>query len=424
MDMGAIIFVAGDQNQVGPDNIFLDENTGWYEKARVLRKYPTIAMGRAILASPIISRLVLVNGSDEAAVNVLKKTLMPQWSSYIRQATYAGIDHGWLSCEVRRYNQPIDGIYHVDFKPLRHEFTDVLANAKGFVAGARNYSHNRMHVEAVTVKGNNFAHVALDDEYKGPYGNARLKNTEAPYTAYLELEDSAARYTKRVAGSHWILTYPVGDTPKQKSDGTIEYVSNQSVAMELLTNLKSSGSVAIPVAKGEIKDMIEGSLAGDSQGWSLSLLSEKGAQDIYLERQRFLDALMMRALAIPERVALEGHFGTKAESSEHADIALQGIEQTSDNLLEWINGPTGIVASVLRLNNFKWYPGIAYIQGMPLSDESKRFTREILRTLLNGQTSLFRALDLAELGRRVEIPINEEIFQGLLKEEETRANSL
>jgi len=45
------------------------------------------------------------------------------------------------------------------------------------------------------------------------------------------------------------------------------------------------------------------------------------SQGSFIDRQKYLDALKMRAFGLPERSILEGSHGTKAEADVHADIA-------------------------------------------------------------------------------------------------------
>lgn len=425
--LSGIMFLAGDQYDVDVfDDIVRRSSTSsnsWYETARTIRRYPTIAMGRAILAAPIIGRRAVISGESSRARRVLEKVLLPVYKSYLRNTTYACIDYGWLAHEVQPYKNKLDGVYQVRMKPLRHEYTDLTADAQGFVNGAVNYVPNPRTVSAkldrVKVRGSNFCHAAAADEYANPYGYAMLKNVEDTYNAYFEVEESAKRYNKKIAGSHWKLTFPIGYTPVDDGNGNQQMKSNQLIANELLASLRSSGMVAIPVNPDSIKGMLEGEVgASSSPAWSLELLSESGSQDIFLDRERFLDALMMRGLILPERIALEGQFGTKAEASEHADIALNAIEQYGDNIFEWVNGPTGVCASILAINGIDWYPGIAYLDAMPLSDDAKQFMREIMRALVNGTTDLFRTIDLVELGRKTDVPMLKEQIALMVEEAE------
>lgn len=396
------------------DSDLLIPNGEWYKTARIIRCDPTIALARAMVAAPIIKNGWRVRTENERAKEVIEKVLFPHRRRLMKQAVYSLIDFGWQSWEIRSAGD-FDGVTHIKFKPLRPDYTEIITDGRGRVKFVKNQSHHSSENRPVKLSLKNFFLAYANEENDNPYGHPLLKNVESVYTSYNEVEAGARRYSERVAGSHWILYYPTGETLR---DG--EMVDNYLIANEILDNLSSSSKIAMPVNPTELLSLLQGQGGGKGakdSGWMLDLLTADTGMDPFLERQRYLDALKMRGLLSPERVALEGQFGTKAESSEHADIGLLVIEELGQSIVDCFNEYYGIVHRVLEYNGFDVYPGLATIEPLPLSDEDKSYLREIFRSIVNNTDFAFRLIDLQELASRAGIPINENVTVEQLVEE-------
>jgi len=404
--MEAIIFQTHIQQDTSEDENSREElglDDGWYATARELRCDPTVALARAILGAPIIKTPWRVQGSNERAVDILKKTLVPLQNTIMRDAVNSGIDYGWQAWETRP--QDVDGLKFLRMKQLKHEYTKVYLDKQGLPLGVSNEAPNEAH--KIDLFAPNYALTAANEEYGSPIGKPLLKNVENAMARYEEAEEAATMHINKVAGSHWILWYP--GTGESKYEG--ESLPNSKIARLLLDSLKSSGNAALPVTESEMDEILTGSGGGDPKksGWDLKMVESSSGVDPFLARQQYLDALKMRGLFVPERTALEGQFGTKAESSEHADIAMLAIEQWGQGIMNWINGPYGMVASVLKLNGISWHPGIAQIVPLPLADDDKSFMREMIRTSLNNDKDqiIIQAIDLEKLADRTNTPMLE-----------------
>ena len=426
--MSAIIFKVDSQYDVGQTttpngsrllNEVIDPSDSWYERARVYRTDPTISLARAILSAPIIENPWSVGGSDPQAIELIKKVLLPHRKALTRTAILSCIDYGWQSWEVRPYSPPNDPLTkHIKFKPLKHDVTRIVVDGAGFPTGVINSpsQHQSGKYYDVHVESPNVVFCAGAEEYGNPLGYPILKNCEKIIQSYEEVEAGAIRYVNRIAGAHWVLWYPSGTTVFV--DG--EEVSSDVVADKVLQSLKSSGRVALPVSNAELQQLLSSSSNSadvKKSGWDIKLISETGGLDPFLDRQSYLDALKMRALFVPERTALEGHFGTKADSSEHADIAMMAIASWGNAVLDWFNSPYGFVASVLAFNGIDYYPGRVQIEPLPFQDDERTFFREIFRTVINNVGQFASIIDMETLGPKTGIPIDTGIWNKLRESE-------
>ena len=399
-----VIYSADTQNDVGENELGKREALGlsedWYTEVRVLRKDPTVALARAILAAPIISNEWRVEGSDKKQVDLLKKVILPMREEFMRDAVYSCIDYGWHAWEIRP--QDVNGTKYLRKKSLRHELTNILIDNAGFPKGVRNRSYYNA-AEEIDIYAPNVAFVSAAGEYDSPLGYPLMKNLEETLQSAEDVEETVSRYIKKVAGSHWALWYPEGVS---MIDG--EVVPNETIAKNILDSLKSNAKVGMPVPQNDFVEMENGTNSSNAKAsaWRLELIESKSSgMDPFLDRQRYLDALKMRGLLVPERTAVEGQFGTKAEASEHGDVGLAAIEQWSHDIIEKFNSPYGVVGVALALNNMEWYPGSAYIVPLPIADDDKAFLREIFRTIVNNIKDYSQVIDLKKMGDRTNVPV-------------------
>lgn len=419
----AVIFKSTDQlggmedeyqrRELTPENDYT-----WNEKARLIRRDPTVALGRAILASPLIKNEWQIEGRSKRAVKLLTDVLLPHRGELMMQAIFSGIDFGWQGWEVRPMKVRGQKSKHIKFKPLNHDFTTVTLDRNGFPNGMKNHSPYTTvphTMEPQFIGSKYMAIAAASSEYGNPYGQALLRNVEGAFDSYNIVEQGAGRYVERTAGAHWVLWYPVGTSKLGE-----EELDNAIIADRVLNGLQASGQVALPVTSEEFSEYIKNISTTDARksAWHLELITSDSGGDPFLDREKYLDALKMRGLFIPERVALEGQFGTKAESSEHADIALIVMEQWAQSIINWFNSPYGFVARVLEFNNIAWYPGVAQIVPLPLADSDKVFMREIFRTIVNTTGDNAVIVDIEKIGKKAGVPIEEgakQILQEAIK---------
>jgi hypothetical protein len=212
---------------------------------------------------------------------------------------------------------------------------------------------------------------------------------------------AADRYDTKIAGSHWVIHYPVGSSPYNNSDTD---VNNYDIAVDILNKLVASGKIVIPRKISQYIEDLNTVKAEDA--WKIEILSDagKGATQ-FIERMKYLDALKARGIGTPERAVFEGQFGTKAESEAQADFAIVNIESRHLLVTQAVNDQ--IVDLALDLNWGRNARGTVFIKPIPLTDEKKKWLQELYLNFLSNPDIMadeFTNVDMATLRKKIAVP--------------------
>jgi hypothetical protein len=125
-----------------------------------------------------------------------------------------------------------------------------------------------------------------------------------------------------------------------------------------------------------------------------------------LARQDAIDKRIMRAWNRPEREALEGQHGTKAEAGTHGAIGVLDSEKIhSDFLRQFNRGPFN---TTLVTNFGPDWKGRLYWKATPLADDSKTFLQDIAKALAANPVDTFgQQIDRKALAEKTELPVDE-----------------
>lgn len=371
---------------IDSDNTLVKEAkpaTNWYTTVRELRKDPTIALARRLSIAPILASNWGIEGTEEApegAVELIDKCLQPIRNHIQKTALLGCIDFGW---------QPYEKIFKIDnknqtvlakLKPLLQDLTNILVNPNdGSYAGLRQCGNSYNNFQDIDLKIPDTFVTAWDVEGTNWYGQSILEIVYTTVKRWETVDESAQRYDKKIAGAHWVVHYPIG-TSKYDNVET----DNFEIAKTLLNSLKASGSIAIPNRVLDTLDNLNETLSGDEkQAWRIELLSASGnGSDSFISRQRYLDALKVRAFGFPERAILEGEFGTKAEAETHGDLAVLNQEQRHESLVTDINWH--IVNHLLRLNYGEMAENTVSVVPTPIYNLTMIYMRRLYELLLQN----------------------------------------
>ena len=274
---------------------------------RTIRKQPTIAFARTMAIAPIISCEWSVEGPDasdeiieqsQELVNELKDV-------YLKHTVARCYDYGWAAME-----QWYDPDYKLHLKPLSNDLSLAAIDEYGEFQGVWQDPEIKLAPEECVF-------VAINCEAGSIYGSGYLENLRSSYAQWLETNAGLDRYSRKIAGSHWIVQYPNG-TYVDESGTTLD---NSHLAQHILADLESSGAVALPVPVAQYVEDLNKS--ANIPSWKVELLSDSSPrQGSFIEALRYIDNLFVRGFNLPERSVLEGQFGTKAESGTQKDFAL------------------------------------------------------------------------------------------------------
>lgn len=365
---------------------------GTYLTYRQMRGNPTIAIARAAATAPIRAAEISVEGPEatDEQVEFIESVIRPLWPRFVRDAMFA-IDFGW---------QPFERIYGAEdgylvlkkLKPLAVDLSMVRVDeATGSFAGIIN---GNAHLDASKA----FAWT-YDQEYDGYYGRARHENIRGVWWAWCELLRKEGQYVSKVAGVLPIVTYPDG----AGIDANGRKVSNETLATTVLGNLGRGNGVAMPNRLAEwAGDMLRGGMdVSQFAAWQIKFLEPQGQHGADLIAQmQHKEALMLRGWLVPERAVTEGHFGTRAEASEHADMAVSIAQHDLFDLLRCVN--EDIVDPLLALNFGPRARGTVSVTASPLIDDKAMLARRVVEAVLTNPANLDMIATVVDLDTMIE----------------------
>lgn len=374
---------------------------GWYNKVREMRREPTIKLARALSIAPILAApwsFEKEKNAPEGALEDMQRQLMPQRMNIMRTMMCGCTDYGWQGYEKIIDFDEYGRIVLKKLKPLLQDFTKILVdkNTGDFVGLRQRYPHEATPLDLCV---DECLLVSIDVEGTDWYGEALMKSAEIPFDQGCDVEQSASRYDRKIAGAHWVVYYPLGN-----SNINGQTLDNAQVATLILNKLESSGSVAIPNTVSQIVDTLSAQ-AADKLAWKIELLTAQGGTTPFIERLKYIDAKKARAFGMPERAILEGQFGTKAEAEAHGDFAIVNMELRAKIGIQHLN--RHVVDHLLRLNYGKSAEGSVYIQQAPLVDAQLMYLREVYTALLADPTTMMTelaAIDFEAFRDRLGVP--------------------
>lgn len=374
---------------------------GTYATYRLMRTDPTIALARAVVMAPIQAAQWSVEAKDDTPderVAFIKDQFIEQRTLILADALRGGLDYGWQGWE-KIFELRENRLRIRRFKPLLHDITHIEAdkttgNFMGYKQGE------------IIVPLENALIYTHDREGDNHYGRSRLENIRRTWSGWMDCNDGAARYDKKIAGAWIVVHYPIG-TSRDK-DGTER--PNWEIARDILNGIVASGQIAVPNSfAGEVDDL--NNQRPEKRQWMIEVLEDKGGrQPQFIDRLRYLDSLKFRGMLRPERAAMEGQFGTKAESESQADMSLVEGEQLHQDIVRTINWHA--VDQVLALNYGEESRGSVWLSPMPLQDAKRGTYQQIIAAMLQNPTTmleLFTEIDRDAVFDLLDIPKSEQI---------------
>lgn len=386
------------------------QTTSAYRKFREMRRDPTIALARALSVSPILMSHWSIEsnpGASEDAKAFISRIMLPMRMHVLRTAMFGCVDFGWQPYEkVFKVNEQAEVVL-VKLKPLLQDVTDILVcKDTGDFRGVRQCSAlNPNADETVELSTEESIVLSIDVEGTNWYGDALMRVAEKPYDQAVEVEKSAGRYDRKIAGAHWVVYYPAGTSKVDGAD-----LDNSEVARRILSRLESSGSIAVPRSVSEVMDTMTANAAlSEATQWKIELISAQGGSTPFIDRFKYIDALKARAFGLPERAVLEGQFGTKAEAEAHADFAVTNMELRHRFIVQQLN--EGVVNQLLRLNYGRELVDTIYIEPAPIADLALMFLRALYTKILESPEGFMlevNKIDMEALKDKLEVPVRPE----------------
>lgn len=402
-------------------NFFFTRRALWYRAIRAMRRDPTINLARLLSIAPALAAGWSYEDTDDApegAREWIEKELEQFRLHLIQTGMFGCIDFGWQSYEkVFEYRPESDGgdgkIHIKKLKPLLPDLTHIRVDQKnGEFIGLQQFQ-NFADIEKNSIVNLNLNESLLyyiDYEGTNWYGNSVTRIAEMPHRFAMATNHAALKYDLKIAGSHWVVSYPIGSSPFGPAGVETD---NLIIANAIIQKLESSGAVAIPTMVASYVDdlnSVGGQFASEKRDWRVEIMSDNSAgAGSFDPRLRYLDSLKFRAYGLPERSGMEGQFGTKAEAGEHIDFALTHVETRHQFFCQHTNEQ--VVDHLLVLNWGRKAKGTVHVKPAPLTDASLAFLRQVYLKLLDlpsTEPQEVNAVDFKSLKKKLKIPTNPE----------------
>lgn len=358
-----------------------------YRKIRELREDPTCVLAKwAVLAPMIHTPWVYASSgthglvASKEMIRCVEDCMTPLRDWFLQQAVFSTLDYGWAPFET--IYQPKNGRVEIEnFKQLLVDYTQILVYLdNGQFAGFINEPWQPGY--SVIIPEDYAININFQVEGTDWYGTSVFKSLQKIIDSWNAVEATATRYDKKIAGAAWVVYYPVGITTWRGKE-----TPNDEIAIQILSTLEASGGVVIP---DELQDWVDDAIDREAKGkWRIELMSADSATHMsFIDRQKYLDALKMRAFGFPERAILEGKHGTKEEADVHGDVALSIVDSKHRLLCNQLN--TGPVEKILTVNFGKKWGRAVCVKPAPLVDSQFATIKEFYRLLLQTPDTLLQ----------------------------------
>jgi hypothetical protein len=208
-----------------------------------------------------------------------------------------------------------------------------------------------------------------------------------------------------------IIAYPPGT-------GKDEHGAERSfflIAQALAAKLKNGEPIVMPntLATAALDLLDRGVPIEKVQAWMFQWVeasTQHGAE--YIEALRYFDSGMLRSYLVPERAAIEGQYGTKADATVHANQAIAVAEETLDNLCNMFNEQ--VLQPTIALNHGIDEAEKVWAEAAPLVDTKKELIATVITGLLQGNASLAEMwLDVDAMLDMLGLPKAQEVVPGM-----------
>jgi len=366
-----------------------------YTQIRELRKDATIAL--TILAAnwgfDEDKEWVELNGEvPEEWISLIKRNLMELRDDLLSISIKGLLDFGWVPFE-KVFEVGDDGYIHISkMKSLVQDYTDIMVEMEtGAFVGFQ-------QEPGVIVPFEKSFLLTSDLEGTNWYGQSKFVAAKRIVDSWNLADDGANRYDTKVAGSHWLVRYPIGRTVYNAVEQ-----DNYDIAKGILNSIESSGKVIIPnTVTRFVKEMNE-----IENGWEVKPIADHTARQYsFVARLQYLDKLKVRAMGYPERAILEGTFGAKSEAGVHANIAASAQDVRHRYITHKLN--EGVVDQLLMINFGPEAKGAVRILPAPITDASVTFLQNIYKMMMNNpetvQAEYNDGIDMNRFKDRIGIP--------------------
>lgn len=297
-----------------------------------------------------------------------------------------------------------------EFRPLRNEATVLqVDNLTGKFLGLR---HNN-----IDIFGSDAFNFVNETEDGYVYGKSRADRCREDWWMSLQLRRKLYELAQKATGLTFGVEGPVG-TGKQDSNGN--YLDGPNPANDIANEVLKMRpfwmpSTIIPFDFEQVNNpdyLKSWTAANEAAKFKLHQFdwgNTAPAATAILAELAELGVRMMHAFCRPQREAMEGQHGTKAEAGIHGQIGVMDSDLRHGAYCRAIS--RGPINDLLERNFGPDARDSVYLEASPIQDAQKQFLSQLLTdSLTNPQNSqdLYGKLDKAKIADDLDIPIRED----------------
>jgi hypothetical protein len=356
---------------------------------RKIRSDPTIALADAVLSGPIIAASWSVEADDgvpDEWIELIQTTIDENRSEIVTRALralqfgFAAFELVWGMDQSRRW--------------AVRRWRQLIPESVGIVIDRHTGQFMGLQIgdSKTVLKPEECWLWSFDPEGDDLRGRPLYENARLVWDEWEQTRGNAANAAGKGSRVIPMVHYPTG----QAIDQTGRTITNFEAAMTLLGNLANGRGVALPNLAGDESALRSNpDLAGKSQ-WVISFLESASASSVVgalTERKRYLDALKLRGLLVPERAAIEASTsGSRADSQSASDVLLTTCDRFHASMVQSLNRSGGIDA-MLRYNFGEQAVGKVRVIATPIAEAKRAIFKQIIDAVLGSPMHLDALLD-------------------------------
>jgi len=362
-------FIPSYYGEFNPDDITIDT----YDK---MKRNPQIAAGLKCIKYPIYSLNWTVK-SDSSEVKEFIHMCLDRLKKGLVESSLTAVEYGFSAHEI--VWKKIDNFFiPKKIKSLHPRYINIKIDDKDNFRGiVQTWMGQNIHV--LPNKCFLFTH-DKGESFGNLFGISRLKPAYEPWYWWCILIQFMMKYFERRGIPATVVKFPPGKT----KEGT----STADIAIEVGKAIQSEAVAALPSVCWETYSRPE-------PKWDIKFLEEQKRGDMFLQPLISLEAKMLRAMFVPERVITQDTLaktGSYSLSKVHADMFLLGEEGLATSLEDQIN--KYIVRRIVQFNFGNKVS--ASIEIERLTEARKEFLKDVFMEMMKTGDAKPAARAIAE----------------------------